>query len=85
MLVSAPIGSVAAEEKCKRKGRKGGGRGAQAGRMTEEEEDARLLASANSKRRVVRLEHQPKSLAKHCQMHPYQLEGLNWLIKLHDQ
>jgi len=52
--------------------------------MTEEEEDAQLLASAQSKRRVVRLDHQPKCLAPNCKMHPYQLEGLNWMIKLHD-
>lgn len=52
--------------------------------MTEEEEDAQLLKSAESKIRVVRLEKQPASLASHCKMHAYQLEGLNWLIKLHD-
>jgi SWI/SNF-related matrix-associated actin-dependent regulator of chromatin subfamily A member 5 len=59
---------------------KGGSRG----RMTEAEEDAQLLKSAQSKRRTVRLDHQPSILAPHCNMHPYQLEGLNWLIKLHD-
>ena len=26
---------------------------------------------------------QPSILASHCKMHGYQLEGLNWLIKLH--
>ena len=52
--------------------------------MTEEEEDSQMLASAQSKRRVVRLDHQPKCLAPNCKMHPYQLEGLNWMIKLHD-
>ena len=25
----------------------------------------------------------PSILADHCKMHNYQLEGLNWLIKLH--
>ena len=25
----------------------------------------------------------PSCLADHCKMHGYQLEGLNWLIKLH--
>jgi SWI/SNF-related matrix-associated actin-dependent regulator of chromatin subfamily A member 5 len=54
------------------------------GRLTEAEEDALLLKSASSKRRVIRLDHQPSNLADHCKMHPYQLEGLNWLIKLHD-
>ena len=53
-------------------------------RLTEAEEDALLLKSAESKRRVIRLDHQPSNLADHCKMHPYQLEGLNWLIKLHD-
>jgi hypothetical protein len=52
--------------------------------MTEAEEDAQLLKSAQSKRRTIRLDKQPSNLASHCKMHPYQLEGLNWLIKLHD-
>jgi SWI/SNF-related matrix-associated actin-dependent regulator of chromatin subfamily A member 5 len=52
--------------------------------MTEAEEDAQLLKSAQSKRRVIRVDTQPSNLAPHCNMHPYQLEGLNWLIKLHD-
>lgn len=58
------------------KGKKGGkGRGSKKGRLTEEEEDAQLLASAQSKRRVVRLDQQPACLAPKCKMHPYQLEG----------
>ena len=52
--------------------------------MTEAEEDAQMLKSAKSKRSVVRLDKQPSILAAHCKMYPYQLEGLNWLIKLHD-
>jgi len=76
-------GTVAAAEQKKKRGR-GGGRG-KGGRMTEEEEDAQLLKSANSKRRgVVRLEQQPTLLVKTCKMHGYQMEGLNWLIRLHD-
>lgn len=51
--------------------------------MTEAEEDEQMLKSAQSKRRVIRLDKQPSILAPHCQMHPYQLEGLNWLIRLH--
>jgi SWI/SNF-related matrix-associated actin-dependent regulator of chromatin subfamily A member 5 len=74
-------GSVAALDA--KKGRKAGGRG-KTGRLTEAEEDAQLLKSAQSIRRVVRLDHQPKILAEHCRMHHYQLDGLNWLIKLHD-
>jgi hypothetical protein len=73
-------GSVASVNKKNAKSGKGRGKG----RLTEEEEDAQLLKSAQSKRRVVRLDHQPSCLAPICQMHPYQLEGLNWLIKLHD-
>jgi len=53
--------------------------------MSEAEEDAVLLKTAQSKRRgVVRLDKQPPNLAPICKMHGYQLEGLNWLIKLHD-
>lgn len=60
------------------------GRGGKKGRLTESEEDAQLLKSAQSKRQVIRLEKQPSILAPCCTMHPYQLEGLNWLIRLHD-
>ena len=73
--------SAAADKKKKRK--KGGSRG-KANRMTEAEEDAQLLATANTHRRTVYLNQQPKILAEHCKMHKYQLEGLNWMIKLHD-
>lgn len=69
---------MAATEK-KKKGKKGS-----RGRMTEAEEDAQLLKSAQSKRKTIRVTHQPTILASHCKMHPYQLEGLNWLVKLHD-
>lgn len=63
---------------------KGGSRG-KSGRMTEEEEDDLLLKSAQSKRHtVVRLDKQPSILSPECHMHSYQLEGLNWMIKLHD-
>lgn len=74
-----PIGSVALTDK--KKGKKGS-RGKK-GRMTEEEEDAQMLKSAQSKRIVTRLDKQPTILAPHCKMHPYQLEGLNWMIKLY--
>ena len=84
-------GSIAAAKK--KKGGKGksaaettkGNRSGRQQRLTEEEEDEQLLKSAQSERHsVVRLHHQPKILAPVCNMHPYQLEGLNWLIKLHD-
>ena len=79
-------GSVAITEKKKSRGKKGGAgsRGGKKGRMTEAQEDAQLLATAQSHRRTIRLDKQPTNLASHCKMHPYQLEGLNWLIKLHD-
>lgn len=75
-------GSVAASDKKKGGGKKGGSRGKK-NRMTEAEEDAQLLKTAESKRSVIRLNKQPSCLASHCKMHGYQLEGLNWLIKLH--
>ena len=71
--------SAASAGKKKKKGSRG-----KANRMTEAEEDAQLLATATSARRTVYLNTQPKILAGHCKMHKYQLEGLNWMIKLHD-
>lgn len=76
-------GSVAAKQSSSKKGKKGG-RSGKKGRMTEAEEDAQLMKTAQSRRRTVRLDKQPSNLSAHCKMHPYQLEGLNWLIKLHD-
>ena len=52
--------------------------------MTEAEEDAQLLKTATSARRTVYLHTQPTILSEICTMHKYQLEGLNWMIKLHD-
>jgi SWI/SNF-related matrix-associated actin-dependent regulator of chromatin subfamily A member 5 len=69
---------VAASDKKSKKGSRG-----KKGRLTEAEEDEQLLKSAQSKRRVIRLDTQPSCLAPICKMHDYQLEGLNWLIKLH--
>lgn len=78
-------GSVAAAAK-KNKRKPGATRGGRLGgeRMSEADEDAALVETAQSIRKVVRLDRQPSILAPHCKMHPYQLEGLNWLIKLHD-
>jgi hypothetical protein len=75
-------GTVAAAGTKRGGGKKGGSRG-KTDRMTEAEEDAQLLKSAQSKRSVIRLDKQPSILADHCSMHNYQLEGLNWLIRLH--
>jgi len=68
-------------QKSKRSKKSGRGK---ANRMTEAEEDAALMKTATSARRTVYLNSQPKLLADHCKMHKYQLEGLNWMIKLHD-
>ena len=78
-------GTVAAADSKKRKGSSSGtGRGTKTGRLSEAEEDARMLKSAESRRRIIRVDQQPTILAKTCKMHDYQMEGLNWLIKLHD-
>jgi len=74
-------GSVATTQKSKRSKKSGRGK---ANRMTEAEEDAALMKTATSARRTVYLNSQPKLLSEHCKMHKYQLEGLNWMIKLHD-
>lgn len=76
--MSFHAGSVAVAAK---KGKKGAG---SRGRMTEAEEDDLLMKTAQTKRKTVRLAQQPSLLSPQCKMHPYQLEGLNWLIKLHD-
>ena len=52
------------------------------GRMREDEEDRLMLKNAQSKQTAVRLLKQPSSLTG--TMRPYQLEGLNWMIKLYD-
>ncbi|KAL7551496.1 hypothetical protein ACHAWF_014686 [Thalassiosira exigua] len=74
-------GSVAANGG---KGKKKKGSRGKSNRMTEAEEDAQLLKTATTARRTVYLNTQPKILAEQCKMHKYQLEGLNWMIKLHD-
>ena len=76
---SSSSSSSARGKKCG-KGRKA----SKSGRMTEAEEDAALLKTATSARRTVYLTDQPKILSDECNMHKYQLEGLNWMIKLHD-
>jgi len=72
-------GSVAVSSKKGKKGSRG-----KKGRLTEAEEDAQLLKASESKRSTVRLDKQPGILSKNVTMHKYQLEGLNWMIKLHD-
>eukprot|EP00628_Pelagophyceae_sp_CCMP2097_P016816 CAMPEP_0206848868 /NCGR_PEP_ID=MMETSP0975-20121206/26230_1 /ASSEMBLY_ACC=CAM_ASM_000399 /TAXON_ID=483370 /ORGANISM="non described non described, Strain CCMP2097" /LENGTH=1097 /DNA_ID=CAMNT_0054391505 /DNA_START=1 /DNA_END=3291 /DNA_ORIENTATION=- len=51
-------------------------------RLTETAEDANLMKTAQSKLRVTRILTQPTSIT--ATMRAYQLEGLNWLVKLHD-
>ena len=57
---------------------KAGGRS----RMSEDAEDKQLLKAAQSKAVVTRLLKQPDLVTGN--MRAYQLEGLNWLIRLHD-
>lgn len=76
-------GSIAAKATTGKRGSKSSRTGKK-GRLTEAEEDAQLLKAAQSNRHTIRLNQQPSILASHCKMHPYQLEGLNWMIKLHD-
>jgi hypothetical protein len=51
-------------------------------RMTEAAEDARLMKDAQSQLQVHRVTQQPSTIT--ATMRPYQIEGLNWLVKLHD-
>jgi len=51
-------------------------------RMTEAAEDARLMKDAQKTQNVHRVTAQPTSIT--ATMRPYQVEGLNWLVKLHD-
>jgi SWI/SNF-related matrix-associated actin-dependent regulator of chromatin subfamily A member 5 len=51
--------------------------------MAEGAEDAAMLRGALSGRRVTRLAVQPRCIAN-GQMRDYQLEGLNWMIKLNE-
>ncbi|GMI27813.1 hypothetical protein TeGR_g3429 [Tetraparma gracilis] len=54
------------------------------GRKTEEAEDAELLAAAEASRPAVRITAQPANLSAGTEMHGYQVEGLSWLVRLHD-
>ncbi|CAM9477635.1 unnamed protein product [Chrysoparadoxa australica] len=51
-------------------------------RLKESEEDSIMMKQSQSKARVTRLTVQPSSVTG--LMRDYQLEGLNWMIKLHD-
>jgi hypothetical protein len=62
---------------------KGKGRGAR-GRATEAEEDSALLASADDGAAVTHLTVQP-SVIKNGTMRGYQVQGLNWLIRLYER
>uniref|UniRef100_A0A7S2WPA6 Uncharacterized protein n=2 Tax=Rhizochromulina marina TaxID=1034831 RepID=A0A7S2WPA6_9STRA len=58
---------------------KGGGRT----RMSESAEDSAMMKGALQNRRVTRLDSQPRNI-KGGTMRAYQLEGLNWMIKLNE-
>jgi hypothetical protein len=51
--------------------------------MDEQEEDKALITQAVKDKRVTRLAQQP-TLVVNGVMRPYQIEGLNWMIRLHD-
>mmetsp|Transcript_28309 Transcript_28309/g.91294 ORF Transcript_28309/g.91294 Transcript_28309/m.91294 type:complete len:384 (+) Transcript_28309:118-1269(+) len=51
-------------------------------KLSEAAEDATLMKTAQSKLRVHRVEKQPAKIK--ATLRPYQLEGLNWLVRLHD-
>ena len=53
------------------------------GRVSEATEDKELIAGALSAAEPVRLTRQP-SLIQGGTMRQYQIDGLNWLIRLHD-
>ena len=53
------------------------------GRVTEEEEDQKMMETAEEEVSVTRLTTQPHCIAFGT-MRDYQLEGLNWMINLHD-
>lgn len=52
-------------------------------RMKETEEDTIMMKQAQTKARVTRVLKQPSSIVFGT-MRDYQLEGLNWMLKLHD-
>jgi SWI/SNF-related matrix-associated actin-dependent regulator of chromatin subfamily A member 5 len=52
-------------------------------RLSEEVEDKYLMKISQTKSRVVRLMGQPASIVGGT-MRPYQIEGLNWMIRLHE-
>jgi SWI/SNF-related matrix-associated actin-dependent regulator of chromatin subfamily A member 5 len=69
-------------------GKKSKGGRMKKGRMTEEEEDKLLMASSeadgsNTRKVIDRLEKQPSMLVG-TTLRSYQLEGLNWMIKLYN-
>jgi len=68
----------------KKKGKKGKAKaGGGRTRMAEATEDAALMKSSLQARRTTRLLKQPKCI-KFGEMRNYQLEGLNWMIKLNE-
>src|SRR5690554_2192432 len=52
-------------------------------RMSEEAEDTELMKLAQSNVRVTRIMRQPNGITG-GKLRAYQLEGLNWMVRLHD-
>eukprot|EP00937_MAST-01D_sp_MAST-1D-sp2_P005591 g5591.t1 len=72
------------------RGKKGGKKGPMSpsgrrgtGRMSEKQEDRMMMAAAQKDRTFRRLDQQPNIIVFGT-MRKYQLEGLNWMIRLHD-
>ena len=63
-----------------KKGKKGGGAGRT--RVSEAAEDDALMKTAQQKHRVTRVHKQPSNVTG--EMRPYQVEGLSWMVKLHE-
>ncbi|KAJ1628926.1 SNF2 family N-terminal domain-containing protein [Pavlovales sp. CCMP2436] len=79
-MLDTPAAATAGGEEADSTGRR------KKGRMTEKQEDALLLQTADNEEVAhtpgTRLTVQPKSVTG--KMRPYQLEGLNWLVRLFD-
>jgi SWI/SNF-related matrix-associated actin-dependent regulator of chromatin subfamily A member 5 len=73
-LVSRDDDNTSSKKKAEKSGRT---------RLSEDAEDKQLLKIAQGASRVTRLQQQPKCIC-FGHMRSYQVEGLNWLIKLYD-
>jgi len=82
LMAQSEIFSHFMEENANAPIKKGGAKKGGRTRMTEAAEDANLMKVAQSKIHQTRVQVQPLNIL--AKMRAYQLEGLNWLVKLHD-